>query len=64
MDEKMRELFKKGKQATGKYVKLPEESKRFQKVLDRKRSEAVERGRDPRVRAEDCGRVWKEGYGY
>ena len=64
VDEKLRGLFDKGKQATGKYVSLAEESKGFQDVLERKRSEAVERGRDPRVRSEDCGRVWREGDGY
>lgn len=64
VDEKMRSLFDKGKQATGKYARLAEESKQFQNVLERKRSEAVERGRDPSLRAEDCGRVWRDGDGY
>ena len=33
VDEKMRALFEKGKQATGKYARLAEESKKFQIVF-------------------------------
>jgi len=34
------------------------------KQLDRLKAEALERGKDPKSRAVECGRLWKEGDGF
>ena len=53
-----------GRVGTENYRNLVEESKRINGILTTMRDGAVERGKDPKVRAEECGRVWREGDGF
>ncbi|KAK7708426.1 hypothetical protein SLS57_009008 [Botryosphaeria dothidea] len=40
---------------------LEEEIERIKQDLKQRRDAAIERGNDPRIRAQDCGREWHEG---
>ena len=64
VDEKIRGLERKGRRRGKGYEALVEESERIGRELGTMRDEALRRGRDARVRAEECGRVWREGDGY
>ena len=48
----------------GKDTQLEEQVAELNQELIRRRDAAVERGRDPRVRALESGREWKEGDGF
>ena len=63
VDEKVRRLKLKGKKGKG-YMLLVRESESIGRRLGEMRDEALKRGKDPRLRAEECGRVWREGDGY
>ena len=45
----------------GRDVWLEEEIERIKQDLKQRRDAAIERGNDPRIRAQDSGREWKEG---
>lgn len=45
-------------------VALRQSMEGLRDLLGMARDEAARRGRDPRTRAEDVGRVWKEGDGF
>ncbi len=63
VDEKIRGLERRGKMGKG-YGALVGESERIGRRLGEMRDEALRRGGDPKVRAEECGRIWREGDGY
>ena len=51
----------------GESVEAAEKKERvteLNKQLDRLKAEALERGKDPKSRAVECGRLWKEGDGF
>lgn len=64
VDNKRMELFDKGRQGTDKYKQLSAQSQGFTAQLDWLREQALRRGADPRIRAQECGRKWNEGDGY
>lgn len=64
LDERMTKLRKKGKMETRMYKALMEESERIGGMLDGLREEAIERGRNPRLRAESAWRLWTADDGY
>ncbi len=64
VDKKIESLWKKGKGGSQRYEELAWESERIGVELEEMKQKAMERGRDPRLRAEDCGRLWEEGNGY
>ena len=49
---------------TDKYSHLLRQVDALDKELASRRKKAIERGNDPRKRAEECGRQWTEGDGY
>ena len=64
VDEKIRRMADSGRVGTENYRNLVEQSKSINGILTGMRDGAVERGKDPKVRAEECGRVWREGDGF
>ncbi|KAL9124769.1 MAG: hypothetical protein Q9217_005931 [Psora testacea] len=46
------------------YNDLRDRIEALEKELNAQKEEAIERGKDPRNRASECGRPWKEGEGY
>ena len=48
----------------GKDAQLEEGIERLTQELSQRHDAAVERGRDPRIRALESGREWKEGDGF
>ncbi|KAF2141642.1 uncharacterized protein K452DRAFT_287592 [Aplosporella prunicola CBS 121167] len=48
----------------GRDIFLGREIEKLRFVLRQKLEDAVQRGKDPRIRAEDCGREWHEGDGF
>ena len=50
--------------ALGKDAQLEKAIEELTEELSRRRDAAVERGKDPRIRAMISGREWKEGDGY
>ena len=66
VDRKARDLWDGGikGRAGEKYKRLRAESSRLGGTLDGLREAAVRRGFDPKVRARECGREWREGDGY
>ena len=58
IDQKMESLWKNGKEGSQRWgfgERKPE---------DWSRAGRAERRRDPRMRAKDCGRLWRKGDGY
>lgn len=48
----------------GRGKEIQKEIDRVRSMVDKMRAEAEERGKDPKLRASDCGREWKEGDGF
>ena len=48
----------------GKFSSLGERIEALKEELKARKDEAIERGNDPKKRAEECGRPWKEGDGF
>lgn len=64
VDKKIESLLKMGRGGSLRYEELVRETTRIGGVLEGMKQEAVERGMDPRLRAKECGRLWREGDGY
>lgn len=64
INEKLVGMWDQGVKGGDKYMRLLEESKRQAKVLEDMRDHAIKRGSDPRIRAAECGRDWREGDGF
>ncbi|KAF2756528.1 hypothetical protein EJ05DRAFT_477652 [Pseudovirgaria hyperparasitica] len=61
---KTEELKKLEKPEPGKDAEFEKEIQKYNKILDGLRDNAVKRGNDPKTRAEELGREWKEGDGF
>jgi len=64
VDEKLVALWNQGKADSDRYRRLATESERYAAELDRRRTEAIAHGDDPRNRAAECGREWNDGDGF
>ncbi|KIY03009.1 uncharacterized protein Z520_01475 [Fonsecaea multimorphosa CBS 102226] len=65
LDEDLLALWSAGdKGGSEKFRNLKNRSGRLGRDLDRDRERALRRGFDPRTRARECGRVWREGDGF
>ena len=58
------ELEKLEKPEPGEDEKFKKEIERLRPIVDKLKKEALERGDDPKNRAEEAGREWKEGDGF
>ena len=58
------ELEKLEKPEPGEDEKFKKEIERLRPIVDKLKKEAIERGNDPKNRAEEAGREWKEGDGF
>jgi hypothetical protein len=61
---RLKEAEQMEKPEPGKDKEYEVEIKKYREQADELRSKAIKRGEDPRLRAEDVGREWKEGDGY
>lgn len=64
VDEKRVKMYDRGKGKGEQYKALMAESKRLSDELDLLREIALTRGFDPKIRAQEVGRVWNEGDGF
>jgi hypothetical protein len=61
---KENDMVEKGKGKGMKYQNLMKERLELEGLMENLREAAIKRGADPKTRAEDCGREWKEGDGF
>ncbi|KEF62687.1 uncharacterized protein A1O9_00660 [Exophiala aquamarina CBS 119918] len=64
VDRKRVDLWDKGRKGSEKYKQLDAQSHQLTEKMDWMREQALRRGADPKIRAMECGREWKEGDGY
>ncbi|KAH7126847.1 hypothetical protein B0J11DRAFT_287670 [Dendryphion nanum] len=63
-DGKFEELEKLEKPEEGKDTEAKKEIERLRPIVDKLKKEAIERGDDPKNRAKEAGREWKDGDGF
>ena len=64
LDEEVQRLSENNMEQTVEAAEKRAEASKLNGELNRLRAEAMERGKDPRSRAIECGRPWKEGDGF
>ncbi|KIV82142.1 hypothetical protein PV11_04270 [Exophiala sideris] len=64
LNEKLVAMWDDGIKGGDKYMRLLEQTKQQAKVLEQLRDNAIQRGLNPKIRAEECGREWRNGDGF